>query len=113
MLGCVCDIRESESYAPALQHPSENATQAALPELPLLPSEPLGSVHRTEDLQHLGGERCLHWGPRMPKRASGHCQLHPAVGVTARCLRITACHAVPLRRATVTAEARLKAQVWG
>lgn len=94
MLGCVRDIRESESYAPALQHPSENAYTGCVPELPSS-QVPLGSVHGTQDLQHLGGERCLHWGPRMPKRASRHCQLHPAVGVTARCLWIIACRSAP------------------
>lgn len=51
MLGCVCDIHESESYTLALQHPSENTTQAVLPGLPLLLREPLGSVQGTQDAQ--------------------------------------------------------------
>ena len=59
-----------------------------------------------------GSHSALCRGPRMPKTASWHCQLHPAVGVTARCQRITACHAVPLRRAMVTAETNQKAQIW-
>lgn len=51
MRGCVCDVHEPESCTLALQPPSEDATQAALPGLPLLLREPLGSVQGTQDAQ--------------------------------------------------------------
>lgn len=70
---CVIYVNQSPKLGPAA--PSEPPHRLRL-RAPILPSEPLGSVHRTQDLQHLGGERCLHWGPRMPKRASRHCQLY-------------------------------------